>query len=116
MSSGGSTWLPNGPLDRDAPSLLGDPNFPVKVDVPAGAGIPESYAAYDKLMVDLVALAFAVDATRVAVLTHGGYRSYPEVDVKRGHHDLQHHEGDPEKRSDLRKVDRFNMAAVCRSC
>jgi hypothetical protein len=97
------------PPDRDAPSLLGDPNFPVKVAVPAGAGIPESYVDYDKLMIDLVALAFATDATRVAVLTHGGYRSYPEVNVKRGHHDLQHHEGDAERRSDLRKVDRFNM-------
>jgi hypothetical protein len=97
------------PPDHDAPSLLGDPNFPVKVEVPAGAGIPESYTDYDKLMIDLVALAFATDATRVAVLTHGGYRSYPEVEVKRSHHDLQHHEGDPEKRSDLRKVDRFNM-------
>jgi hypothetical protein len=43
------------------------------------------------------------------VLTHGGYRSYPEVDVRRGHHDLQHHEGNPDKRHDLRKVDRFNM-------
>lgn len=43
------------------------------------------------------------------MLTHGGYRSYPEVEVKRGHHGLQHHEGDLEKRNDLRKVDRFNM-------
>jgi len=94
---------------QDAPSLLGDPRFPVQVQIPAGAGIPESYEEYDSLMVDLIAIAFACDATRVAVLTHGGYRSYPEVDVKRGHHDLQHHEGDPSKRQDLCKVDHFNM-------
>jgi hypothetical protein len=98
------------PAAPDAPSLLGDPNFPFEVNVPEGSGIPESYVDYDRLMVDLVALAFATDRTRVAVLTHGGYRSYPEVEVKRGHHDLQHHEGDPEKREDLRKVDRFNMS------
>jgi hypothetical protein len=97
------------PAAPDAPSLLGDPNFPVQVRVPGGTGIPESYVDYDRLMVDIIALAFATDRTRVAVLTHGGYRSYPEVEVKRGHHDLQHHEGDPEKRDDLRKVDRFNM-------
>ncbi len=97
------------PAAPDAPSLLGDPNFPVQVKLPEGSGIPESYVDYDRLMVDIVALAFATDRTRVAVLTHGGYRSYPEVEVKRGHHDLQHHEGDPEKRDDLRKVDRFNI-------
>jgi hypothetical protein len=102
-------WAAKRPPPPDAPSLLGDPRFPVQVDVPEGSGVPESYIEYDRLMVDLVALAFACDATRVAVLTHGGYRSYPEVEVKRGHHDLQHHEGDPEKREDLRKVDRFNV-------
>ena len=97
------------PLDRDAPSLLGDPRFEPTLTVPEGAGIPETYAEYDRLMIDLVSVAFAADLTRVAVLTHGGYRSYPEVGVKRGHHDLQHHEGNPDKRADLRKVDHFNM-------
>lgn len=97
------------PAAPDAPSLLGDPRFPVQVQIPEGTGIPESYVDYNRLMVDIIALAFATDRTRVAVLTHGGYRSYPEVEVKRGHHDLQHHEGDPDKRSDLRKVDRFNI-------
>lgn len=76
--------------------------------LPAEKGIPESYVEYDRLMVDLAALALRTDSTRVAVLTHGGYRSYPEVGVKRGHHDCQHHEGSPEKREDLRKIDRFN--------
>jgi hypothetical protein len=76
--------------------------------MPAEKGIPEGYADYDRLMVDLVALALQADLTRVALLTHGGYRAYPEVGVKRGHHDLQHHEGALEKREDLRKVDAFN--------
>jgi hypothetical protein len=97
------------PPAADAPSLIGDPRFPSEADLPAGDGVPESYVDYDRLMIDLIALAFAADLTRVAVLTHGGYRSYPEVEVKRGHHDLQHHEGDLDKRNDLRKVDRFNM-------
>jgi hypothetical protein len=98
------------PPAPDAPALAGDPNGEtIAARVPAGAGIPESYVDYDRLMIDLIALAFQSDRTRVAVLTHGGYRSYPEVGVKRGHHDLQHHEGSPEKRADLRKVDRFNM-------
>jgi hypothetical protein len=77
--------------------------------LPAEKGIPEGYAEYDRLMVDLVALALRADLTRVALLTHGGYRSYPEVGVKRGHHDLQHHEGNLEKREELARVDRFNV-------
>ena len=76
--------------------------------LPAEKGIPEGYADYDHLMVDLVALGLQADATRMALLTHTGYRSYPEVGVKRVHHDLQHHEGDAEKREELRRVDRFN--------
>lgn len=82
----------------------------VEKRIPAEKGVPESYVDYDRLMVDLIALAFQTDTTRVAVFTHGGYRSYPEVGVKKGHHDLQHHEGDAEKREDLRKVDRFNVS------
>lgn len=97
------------PPGPDAPSLIGDPRFRDAVKVPDGAGIPAEYTDYDRLMVDLVAVAFAADLTRVAVLIHGGYRSYPEAGVKRGHHDLQHHEGNPDKRADLRKVDRFNV-------
>ncbi len=75
--------------------------------MPAEKGIPESYVEYDRLMVDLVALALRADLTRAALLTHGGYRSTPEAGVKRGHHDLQHHEGNLEKREELAKVDAF---------
>src|SRR6185295_10298211 len=60
-------------------------------------------------MIDLIALAFQTDTTRIAMLSHTGYRAYPEVGVKRGHHDLQHHEGDADKREELRKIDRFNV-------
>jgi hypothetical protein len=83
--------------------------------IPVDKGVPESYADYDRLMVDLVALAFRADLTRVAVLTHGGYRAYPEVGVKRGHHDLAHHEGIIDKRNDLCKVDRFNADLFVRA-
>ena len=95
--------------DPAAPAFDAGGAEAVEKRIPAEKGIPESYVDYDRLMIDLIALAFQTDTTRVAVFTHGGYRSYPEVGVKRGHHDLQHHEGDLEKREDLRKVDRFNV-------
>jgi hypothetical protein len=95
--------------DADAPALNAGDLKDVEARIPAEKGIPEVYKDYDRLMIDLIALAFQTDTTRVAMLSHTGYRAYPEVGVKRGHHDLQHHEGDPEKREDLRKVDRFNV-------
>jgi hypothetical protein len=94
--------------DPAAPALDAGEVDGVARRMPAEKGIPEDYAAYDRLMVDLVALAFRADLTRVAVLTHGGYRAYPEMGVKRGHHDVQHHEGAQEKREDLAKIDLFN--------
>lgn len=101
--------------DPAAPSFDAGEVDALEKRIPPEKGIPEKYEDYDRLMVDLVALAFRADLTRVAVLTHGGYRSYPEVGVKRGHHDLQHHEGKPEKRKDLQKVDRFNVGLFART-
>jgi hypothetical protein len=95
--------------DADAPAFNAGDLQEIEGRIPPEKGIPESYADYDRLMIDLIALAFQTDTTRVAMLSHTGYRAYPEVGVKRGHHDLQHHEGDPEKREDLRKIDRYNV-------
>jgi hypothetical protein len=96
-------------LDPEAPSISSEDLAEFEQRIPEGSGIPESYEEYDRLMVDLIALAFQTDSTRVAVLTHGGYRRYVEVGVTRGHHDCQHHEGNVEKRNDLRKIDRYNV-------
>ena len=95
--------------DPDAPAFDAGGLKEIEDRIPAEKGIPESYVEYDRLMIDLIALAFQTDSTRVAMLSHSGYRAYPEVGVKRGHHDCQHHEGDPEKREDLRKIDAFNV-------
>lgn len=99
--------------DPDAPAFDAGGIKEVEGRIPAEKGIPESYTDYDRLMVDLIALAFQTDTTRVAMLSHTGYRAYPEVGVKRGHHDLQHHEGDFEKREELRKIDTFNVGLFC---
>jgi hypothetical protein len=95
--------------DPDAPAFDQGGLKELEGRIPGEKGIPESYVEYDRLMVDLIALAFQSDTTRVAMLSHTGYRAYPEVGVKRGHHDCQHHEGDLEKREDLRKIDAFNV-------
>jgi Protein of unknown function (DUF1552) len=63
------------------------------IDTPAG--IPPDYAEYIQLMFDLVVLAFETDSTRVAtlMLAHdGSNRSFDQIGIFEGHHDLSHHQ------------------------
>jgi hypothetical protein len=59
------------------------------------AGIPSDYAEHVQLMYDLMLLAFQTDSTRVAtfLLAHdGSNRSFDQIGVSEGHHDLTHHQ------------------------
>jgi hypothetical protein len=58
------------------------------------AGIPAEYAEHMQLMYDLLLLAFQTDSTRVAtfLLSHdGSNRSFDQIGISEGHHDLTHH-------------------------
>lgn len=89
-----------------------------KVAVGAGhlvrpTGIPENYQDHARLLADLVALAFQADLTRVATFAlgnDGSNRSYREVGVPEGHHDVSHHAGDPAKHDKLRAINRLHVA------
>ncbi len=64
-----------------------------QVDTPAG--VPLDYAEYVQLMFDLLVLAFQTDSTRVAtlMLAHdGSNRSFDQIGISEGHHDLTHHQ------------------------
>jgi hypothetical protein len=68
---------------------------PVKdpgVDTPVG--VPTEYAEHVQIMFDLMILAFQTDSTRVAtlLLAHdGSNRSFDQIGITEGHHDLTHH-------------------------
>jgi len=71
---------------------FGDGGKDPAVDTPPG--IPTEYADYVQLMYDLMALAFHTYSTRVAtfMLAHdGSNRSFEQIGVVEGHHDLTHH-------------------------
>ena len=73
-------------------------------------GIPEAYAAHIRVMYDLMVLAFRSDVTRLStfLLAHdGSNRSFPELGVGSGHHELSHHRNDPEKLEQIARIDRF---------
>ena len=72
------------------------------------AGIPQDRAQHAQLMLDMLALAFQTDSTRVATLMlghDGDNRSLPEAGISEGHHDLSHHFQNEEKIQKLTEID-----------
>jgi len=60
------------------------------------------------LMFDILTMAFQTDSTRVAtlLLAHdGSNRSFSEIGIPEGHHDLSHHFGNEEKIRKLKEID-----------
>lgn len=86
---------------------LGDPPA---VDVEAPSGIPREYAEYLDVMFEMLLLAFQTDSTRVAtfMLAHdGSNRSFKNLDISEGHHELSHHRHNQDKIAKIKKIDHF---------
>jgi hypothetical protein len=82
----------------------------VDPDQATPAGIPAHQAEYVELMYDIMLLAFQTDSTRVAtfVLGHDGdNRSFSEIGITEGHHDLSHHQNNPERVEKVATIDRW---------
>jgi len=91
---------------------LGDARGP-SVETPPG--IPANYGEHIQLMFDLLILAFQTDSTRVAtfLLAHdGSNRSFGDIGVPEGHHDLSHHENDAEKIQKVSDIDRWYVGQL----
>lgn len=76
--------------------------------VPTPASIPASYGEHIELMFGMMLLAFQTDSTRVAtmLLAHDGdNRSFADIGVPEGHHDLSHHQNEPEKIEKVTEID-----------
>lgn len=82
-------------------------------DFPRPAGIPKEMADHAQLMLDMTTLAFQTDSTRVLsfMFTNAGSnRSYPELGVTDGHHELSHHGKSEEKQRKIAVINRFHVA------
>lgn len=89
------------------------------VDLPPGyvmpLGKPNDNEAHLRLMMDMLALAFQTDSTRVItyLLAHdGSNRSYPLLGIKEGHHELSHHGNNEEKKQKIAKINRFHATQL----
>jgi hypothetical protein len=79
------------------------------------AGVPENFETHARLLADLVALAFQADLTRVVTFVlgnDGSNRSYREVGVPEGHHDVSHHGNDPARHAKLRRINRLHVGQL----
>ena len=80
--------------------------------VPRPTGVPRDNREHIRLMFDVLALAFQADATRVATFAFANEasgRSYREIGVPDGHHDLSHHGKDPDKLAKLQKINTYHI-------
>ena len=72
------------------------------------SGIPASYEEHVQIMFDMMLLAFQTDSTRVAtmLLAHdGSNRSFAEIGIPEGHHDLSHHQENADKIQKISDID-----------
>ncbi|MDA0766981.1 MAG: DUF1552 domain-containing protein [Verrucomicrobia bacterium] len=86
--------------------------LPVDPGVSAPKGKPANYQEHLRLLMDMMVLAFKTDSTRIStfMLEHeGSNRSFKEVGVADGHHNISHHQNDKKKLENIAKIDRFYM-------
>ena len=76
------------------------------------AGIPGNYADHATLLMDLLALAYQTDMTRICTYMMGrevSNRAYPEIGVSDSHHPVSHHQDEPAKLERLSKINEYHV-------
>jgi len=84
-------------------------DFPA-VDQPLGT--PANYAEHARLLMDLLALAYQTDLTRISTFMLArevSGRAYPEIGVSDSHHPLSHHQDKPINLERLHKVNAYHF-------
>lgn len=89
-------------IERTARMPVTDPG------VEAPSGIPASYDEHIALMFDMLLLAFQTDSTRVATMLlagEGSNRTFTEIGLSEGHHNLTHHRNNSEMIAKVQEID-----------
>lgn len=76
---------------------------------------PEQFSDHAHMLIDLIVLSLQTNSTRVVTLTlgnEGSNRPYPEIEVGDGHHNISHHQNDPEKLEKIAKIDKYHTEQV----
>jgi hypothetical protein len=86
-------------------------------DLATPLGIPSTQKEYVEIMYDMMALAFQTDSTRVAtmIMGHDGdNRSFSEIGITEGHHDLSHHQNNADRVAKVATIDRWYVGQFAR--
>lgn len=89
----------------EAMGLPPDPGVPAP-------DVPGTYEEHLRLMFDMMVLAFKTDSTRIStfLMAHdGSNRSFKEIGVSDGHHNISHHQGNRDNLKKIAKIDHFYM-------
>jgi hypothetical protein len=81
----------------------------------APIGVPDSFEEHVRIMMDLIALAFAADTTRVFSFKLGrdaSGRSYPESGVNTGFHNASHHGEREDRILEFAKINKYHVGMV----
>ena len=76
------------------------------------AGVPQEYGEHVKLLMDMLVLAFQTDSTRIATFMFanaGSNRSYRNLAIPDGHHNISHHGGSLEKQQMISKINQYHV-------
>jgi hypothetical protein len=93
----------------------GGPGASCMLGTPPTKGAMLDYPTRIKTMMDLIALAFACDATRIVTLMFTNATSqhtHPFLDINAGHHDISHHMSDPAMIAQLAKIGAWEMQQI----
>ncbi len=77
-------------------------------DMDSPAGVPPVFSEHIQLMFDMLLLAFQTDSTRIATLllaAEGSNRTFSEIGISEGHHNLTHHKNDPDMIAKVKQID-----------
>ncbi len=81
-------------------------------DVEIPEGTPKDWAEHVRMMYDLMVLAFQTDTTRVCTFmlaNAGSNRSFKEIGVNSGHHQISHHRNEEDLVAHLQKIDEYSV-------
>ena len=102
-------------IERRIERVDADSQPSIDVNYPVPKGTPSDYGEHIRLMCDMMVLAFQTDRTRISTFMladAGSNRSYRQINVADGHHDLSHHRGDAAKHAKIREINRFHVSQL----
>ncbi len=82
-------------------------------DFPRPVGVPAEFGEHIKLLFDMMTLAFQTDTTRIASFMYanaGSNRSYRNLSIRGGHHNISHHGKALEKQKKISKINQYHVS------